>query len=99
MAAGLNVAQTRILSLLMFTGGSQFAFVGVIGGGGAASAATAAASLVGLRNAVYGVQMNALLRPGWPRKLLQAVALWLRAPFLLVVVVGAVAAALVRLVG
>lgn len=72
VAAGLTVAQACALSALMFTGGSQFAFVGVIGGGGAPAAATAAASLLGVRNAVYGVQMNALLRPGWPRKLAQA---------------------------
>jgi len=72
VAAGLSVAQACALSALMFTGGSQFAFAGVLGGGGTAAAATAAASLLGIRNAVYGAQMNALLRPGWPRKLLQA---------------------------
>lgn len=63
VAAGFDVAQTVALSALMFTGGSQFAFVGVIGGGGTLPAATAAASLLGLRNGVYGVGMNALLRP------------------------------------
>ncbi len=68
VAAGLTVLQTVALSALMFTGGSQFAFIGVIGAGGAASAATAAASLLGIRNAVYGLQMTALLRPsGWRR--------------------------------
>lgn len=72
VAAGLTVLQACLLSALMFTGGSQFAFAGVIGGGGTPAAATAAASLLGVRNAVYGVQMNALLRPAWPRKLLQA---------------------------
>lgn len=72
VAAGLTVAQACALSALMFTGGSQFAFVGVVGGGGTPMAATAAASLLGVRNAVYGVQLNALLRPGWPRKLVQA---------------------------
>ena len=30
MAAGLSVGQAMALSLLMFTGGSQFAFIGVI---------------------------------------------------------------------
>ena len=35
VASGLDVWQTCVLSLLMFTGGSQFAFIGVIGGGGA----------------------------------------------------------------
>lgn len=63
VAAGLSVAQTCVLSLFMFTGGSQFAFIGVIGGGGAPSAAFAAASLLGVRNAVYAVQLKTLLRP------------------------------------
>lgn len=68
VAAGLTVLQTVALSALMFTGGSQFAFIGVIGAGGAPTAATAAASLLGVRNAVYGLQMTALLRPrGWRR--------------------------------
>lgn len=68
VAAGLTVGQACVLSLLMFTGGSQFAFVGVVGGGGALASATAAASLLGVRNAIYGVTANAMLRPrGWRR--------------------------------
>ena len=63
VAAGLSVWQAVVLSMLMFTGGSQFAFIGVIAGGGTLGAATTAASLLGIRNAVYGVQLNALLRP------------------------------------
>ena len=63
VASGLSVAQTCVLSLLMFTGGSQFAFVGVLGGGGTALSALAAATLLGLRNGVYGMQLEALLRP------------------------------------
>ena len=72
VAAGLSVAQTAVLSLLMFTGGSQFAFIGVIAGGGAASAAVGAATLLGVRNAVYGMQMNRLLAPSGWRKWLAA---------------------------
>lgn len=69
-SAGLGVLQAQALSLLMFTGGSQFAFVGAIGGGGAA--AVASATLLGLRNMVYGAQMNATFAPtGW-RRFLQA---------------------------
>lgn len=64
VAAGLDVWQTIALSALMFTGGSQFAFVGVLAGGGGGTAATGAASLLGVRNAVYGIQLNAMLRPG-----------------------------------
>ncbi|MVA77143.1 branched-chain amino acid ABC transporter permease [Auraticoccus sp. F435] len=69
--AGLGVLQAQALSALMFTGGSQFAFIGVVAGGGSGAAATAAAALLGLRNAVYAVQMNALLAP---RGLLHKVA-------------------------
>lgn len=66
VASGLSVWQTIALSLLMFTGGSQFAFIGVIGGGGAGSAAFGAAALLGVRNAVYGMQIKRLLKPkGW----------------------------------
>lgn len=72
VAAGLSIWQAMALSALMFTGGSQFAFIGVIAGGGAGSAALGAATLLGVRNAVYGMQMNRLLQPkGW-RKVLAA---------------------------
>lgn len=66
VASGLGFWQTVALSALMFTGGSQFAFIGVIAGGGAGPAAFGAATLLGVRNAVYGMQLNALIRPrGW----------------------------------
>ena len=66
VAAGLTVGQAMALSLLMFTGGSQFAFIGVIAGGGLPSAALGAAALLGVRNAVYAMQMNHMLQPqGW----------------------------------
>lgn len=68
VASGLSVWQACVLSLLMFTGGSQFAFIGTVAGGGAGSTAALAATLLGVRNAVYGMSMNALLRPhGWRR--------------------------------
>ena len=66
-AAGLTVLQTQVLSLMMFTGGSQFAYVGAIAGGG--QAALVSASLLGLRNMVYGAQMNAVFHPTGLRKL------------------------------
>ena len=72
VAAGLTVWQTCALSLLMFTGGSQFAFVGVVAGGGAGAAALGAASLLGVRNAVYGMQMAALLGPQGMARMLAA---------------------------
>ncbi len=68
VAAGLSVWQTVALSALMFTGGSQFAYVGVLGAGGTGPAAVAAATLLGARNGVYGLQLASTLRPhGWRR--------------------------------
>lgn len=72
IAAGLTFWQTQALSALMFTGGSQFAFIGVLSGGGAGAAALGAASLLGVRNTVYGMTMNALLRPRSWRKAVAA---------------------------
>lgn len=68
VAAGLEIWQTQLLSLLMFSGGSQFAFIGVIASGGATSlpAAIASAWLLGIRNGFYALQMKPLLGPlGW----------------------------------
>lgn len=66
VTSGLNLWQTMALSLLLFSGGSQFAFIGVVAGGGSGIAAMSAATLLGMRNGIYGMQLNALLRPtGW----------------------------------
>ncbi|GII27384.1 AzlC family ABC transporter permease [Planotetraspora mira] len=59
--AGLSVAQTCALSLLVFTGASQFALVGAIGAGGAPFAAAAGALFLGARNAFYGLRLSQLL--------------------------------------
>jgi 4-azaleucine resistance transporter AzlC len=68
VAGGLSVAQTSALSLLAFTGGSQFALVGVAGAGGGMVAAVAAALLLGARNTLYAVRLADLLpRRGWRR--------------------------------
>jgi predicted branched-subunit amino acid permease len=69
VAAGLSVWQTSALSLLMFSGGSQFAFAGVAASGGGPLAAVATAALVGSRNAFYGLQMAPLLRVRGLRRL------------------------------
>lgn len=61
-ASGLSVWQTCVLSLVMFTGGSQFAFVGVVGAGGSPASAISAALLLGARNTFYGVRLATLLR-------------------------------------
>lgn len=60
-ASGLSVTQACALSVLMFTGGSQFALVGVIGGGGNPLSGTASALLLGARNAIYGARLARLL--------------------------------------
>jgi len=52
VAAGLSTPQACTLSLLVFSGGSQFALVGVLGAGGSAAAGIAGASLLGVRRAL-----------------------------------------------
>jgi predicted branched-subunit amino acid permease len=61
-AAGLSVAQTCALSVLVFTGGSQFALVGVLGSGGSAVSGCASAVLLGARNLLYGARLAGVLR-------------------------------------
>ncbi|WP_278256260.1 AzlC family ABC transporter permease [Nocardioides convexus] len=68
MASGLSVAQTCVLSLLMFTGASQFALAGVLGAGGSAVSGALTALLLGTRNTLYGLRMAPLLGyRGWRR--------------------------------
>jgi predicted branched-subunit amino acid permease len=72
-AAGLTVWQAMTMSLLMFTGASQFALVGVLGAGGSGAAAVGSALLLGTRNTVYGVRLLPLLAPrGVLRRVLAA---------------------------
>lgn len=67
-ASGLSLTQAVVLSVVMFTGASQFALVGVLAAGGAPLAGLSAALLLGLRNAFYGVPVTHILRPrGWRR--------------------------------
>lgn len=72
VAAGLDVPQTVALSVLMFSGGSQFALVGVLGAGGGVGAAVATAGLLGARNGLYGPQVAPLLGVRGGRRLLAA---------------------------
>lgn len=72
VAAGLSVAQTCALALLAFTGASQFAFVGVVGGGGALVSAVVTALLLGTRNAFYGLRLSSLLDLRGLRRLIGA---------------------------
>ena len=79
VSAGLDIWQTQVLSLLMFSGGSQFAFIGVIaaaGGAGVASAGVGAAIvsawLLGIRNGFYAVGLAPLLNKVGLSKLIPA---------------------------
>lgn len=63
VANGLSLWQTCVTSLLLFSGGSQFALIGILGGGGSAASAITTSSLLGIRNGLYGLQMNRILRP------------------------------------
>ena len=63
VTSGLDVLQTCALSLLVFTGASQFALVGVIASGGAPLSGALTALLLGSRNTLYGLRLAPLL--GW----------------------------------
>ncbi len=71
-AAGLSVLQSVALSVVMFTGASQFALVGILGVGGSPFAAVAAALLLGVRNAFYGLPVTGIVRPRGLGRLLTA---------------------------
>jgi predicted branched-subunit amino acid permease len=61
VASGFSVLQACLLSLLTFTGASQFAVIGVMGAGGTAIAGIATASLMGFRNAIYSMIAKPIL--------------------------------------
>ena len=71
--AGLTPAQACVMSLLVFTGASQFAVIGVLGTGGSLGSALGSALLLAARNAAYGVAMApTLARRSLGRRLLAA---------------------------
>jgi predicted branched-subunit amino acid permease len=72
IAAGFSVLQTCLLSLLLFSGASQFAVVGVMGAGGSALSAIATGSLLGLRNGLYGMRMSPVLKLQGLKKIIGA---------------------------
>lgn len=68
VATGLSVVQTCVLSLVMFTGASQFALVGVVAAGGSPASGAVTAMLLGTRNTLYGLRLAPLLGwTGWRR--------------------------------
>lgn len=70
VASGLDIWQTCVLSLVMFSGGSQFALIGVLATGGvsAGPAAIAGATLLGLRNGLYAIRVSPIIGPGVLRR-------------------------------
>jgi predicted branched-subunit amino acid permease len=73
VSSGISVWQACALSLLAFTGASQFALAGVVAAGGSLLAGTAGAILLGSRNTLYGLRLAEVLRPRGPRRLLVAI--------------------------
>jgi len=72
----LSLLQVCLLSLVLFSGASQFALVSVISGGGSYLSAVGTALLLGARNGLYGVRINTLLRPrGWRRLVMAEVTI------------------------
>ncbi|MFF2848643.1 AzlC family ABC transporter permease [Streptomyces sp. NPDC058001] len=72
--SGLTVLQTCVLSLMVFTGASQFALVGALAAGGNPFTAAAGAFFLGVRNAFYGLRLSQLL--ALPRAVRPFAAQW-----------------------
>jgi len=72
VSSGLTAWQACALSLLAFTGASQFALVGAVAGGGSLIAGTAGAVLLGSRNALYGLRLADLIQVRGARRLVAA---------------------------
>jgi 4-azaleucine resistance transporter AzlC len=72
VSAGASVGQTCAMSLLVFTGASQFSAVSVFGAGGSSAAAFGGAALLAARNSVYGLAMAPHLRGRVGTRLLAA---------------------------
>jgi 4-azaleucine resistance transporter AzlC len=72
VAAGFSVAQTSVMSLVAFTGASQFTYVSVLGAGGSALAGLPPALLLAGRNTIYAVSLHEVLRGGRLRRALDA---------------------------
>ncbi len=72
VAGGFSVAQACVLSLLLFSGASQFAVVGVMAGGGTPLSAIATGALLGIRNGLYGLRMAPILKLSGVKRFLGA---------------------------
>ena len=72
VSTGLSVAKASVMSLLVFTGASQFAAIGIVASGGTVGYAVASALLLAARNGAYGLALAPLLRLRGPRQLVAA---------------------------
>jgi 4-azaleucine resistance transporter AzlC len=69
---GASVWQACAMSLLVFTGASQFTAVSVVGDGGSTASALGGALLLAARNGAYGLAMARRIRGSLGRRLLAA---------------------------
>src|SRR5918994_327891 len=67
-SAGASVPQTVLMSVLVFTGASQFSAVGVVASGGALGAALGGALLLAARNTVYGLARSRYITGSLPKR-------------------------------
>jgi predicted branched-subunit amino acid permease len=70
VASGLDFWQTQVLSLFMFSGGSQFAVIGLVAVGAPGASVITAAGLLGVRNGLYAVRMSSVVGAGFWKRLL-----------------------------
>ena len=62
VAGHFTVAQACVLSLVLFSGASQFSLVAVMSAGGSAFSAIVTGAFLGGRNGLYGVRMAQILK-------------------------------------
>ena len=72
VSAGASVLQTCLLSLLVFTGASQFSAVSVISAGGSVASAVSGGLLLAARNGVYGLALAPSIKGSLARRMLAA---------------------------
>jgi predicted branched-subunit amino acid permease len=70
VASGLDVWQAQVLSLFMFSGGSQFAVIGLIAAGAPGLTSVLVAGLLGVRNGLYSLRTAPLVGKGFLRRLI-----------------------------
>lgn len=72
VAAGATIPQTCAMSLLVFTGASQFSAIAVVASGGSLGSALGGALILAARNGVFGLTMSRRLTGRLPTRLLAA---------------------------